>query len=382
MRRLVAVFAALLAVPASAHADSIVFRRDGDVWRMAPDGTMQQRVTSGGSFEWPSAADDGTLVAADAAGQLHRWSPAGVERSVIPTARTVDDEEAPTETPSRVRVSPDGTKVAYDQAIDGDLVALWTTTDATAPVLLGQDGYVAPSWIGNDRLALSRDVSYDAEDLGFALQTLGGDAVPWFTDTGAPWASGLTAVASRSGERVAVLAEDAAEADGVPTRVALRLFAGSVFRCELALEAGDGYVSASPTFSPDGSRLAWAERDGIHVTASDCSGERVVTLPGAWEPYWTPYTAPVRSTTPRLTLGLKVRSRPWKSSVRKRGVGARVTVSAPATVRLSVGRRTVRRTFGHAGTYTVRVRVKVRKRIVVRVSADGAEPVVAVVRPR
>src|SRR4051812_46255114 len=110
--RLAVLLLVLLTLPATAHADSIVFRRDGDVWRMAPDGTVQQRVTTGGYYEWPSAADDGTLVASDATGQLHRWSPAGAALNVIPTARTVDDEEAPTETPSRVRISLDGARVA------------------------------------------------------------------------------------------------------------------------------------------------------------------------------------------------------------------------------------------------------------------------------
>jgi DNA-binding IclR family transcriptional regulator len=65
---------------------------------------------------------------------------------------------------------------------------------------------------------------------------------------------------------------------------------------------------------------------------------------------------------------------------------ARVTVSAPTAVRLAVragGRRfvTVRR-FRNAGTRTVRMRVAVAKRYVVRVSAVGATSVSRVVRPR
>ena len=87
----------------------------------------------------------------------------------------------------------------------------------------------------------------------------------WFSDPGAAWATGFDAAASRSGRRIAVLADDAAEAGGTPRRVALRLFLDAEFHCEIPLEAADTYSSASPTFSPDGSRVAWAESDGIHV---------------------------------------------------------------------------------------------------------------------
>ena len=76
MRVAVAVVLCMLAAAPSARADTIVFRRGGDVWRMAPDGTGQRQLTSGNvRFEWPSAADDGTIVAADETGQLRRMTP-------------------------------------------------------------------------------------------------------------------------------------------------------------------------------------------------------------------------------------------------------------------------------------------------------------------
>src|SRR5690242_1998843 len=132
MRRLVFLIAFLVCAP-TAHADSIVFRRGGDVWRMAPDGTGQRQLTSGATYEWPAAADDGTLVAADSAGHLHRWAAAGPELNVIPTAEVDEtDEETPTETPTHVRVSPDGARVAYDQAIEGDVTTIVTDVGATS----------------------------------------------------------------------------------------------------------------------------------------------------------------------------------------------------------------------------------------------------------
>ena len=61
MRVLLATVLVLLAAVPAARADTIVFRRGTDVWRMAPDGSGQTPLTGGARrYEWPSAADDGT----------------------------------------------------------------------------------------------------------------------------------------------------------------------------------------------------------------------------------------------------------------------------------------------------------------------------------
>jgi len=406
----------MLAAAPSARADTIVFRRGGDVWRMAPDGTGQRQLTRGNvSFEWPSAADDGTIVAADETGQLRRMTRDGKPLGEpIPTAATLATEDDDAEPPTHVRVSPDGSRIAYDEVIDGDATTLWTSADANGLVLPGQDlgqvGLVAPSWIGNTRLLLSRDVAADDPGATFSLYDVGeGDesADPWFNDDGASWASGHDAAASRTGTRIAAMEDDAADNDASPKRVALRLFTAAapgatpVFRCEIGLEAADTHASASPTFSPDGTRIAWAESDGIHVatlgTLDDCAAirERVVTLPGAWEPYWTPATDPAPSdNTPKtatLTLAVKTRTRPHRLTLRKRGVRVRVTVSAPTTVQLTLRghgvNRTVTRKLANAGTTTIRLRLRPGvatsvKRLTLRVTAAGAPAVTATIRPR
>ena len=309
MRIMVAALFVLLVAASSASADTIVYRRGTDIWRMAPDGSGQTALTGGERrYEWPSAADDGTIVASDEVGQLWRMSLDGVVAGPpIPTAATSATDDVPAETPTHVRISPDGTRIAYDEVIDGDATTLWTPAAATGPdfpgQLNGQVGLVTPSWVGSGALLLSRDVASDDPGATFSLFGIGGEdgsADPWFSDSTATWATGFDAAASRSGTRIAVMEDDAADQDGVPAHVVLRLFtadapgADPAFRCQLPLEATDTYSSASPTFSPDGTRLAWAQSDGIHVAnlgaLDDCGAirEQVVTLPGAWEPYWTP----------------------------------------------------------------------------------------------
>jgi hypothetical protein len=418
MRIAVAALLCLLFAAPAADADTIVYRRGTDVWRMAPDGSGQTAVTHGERrYEWPSAADDGTIVASDETGQLWRMSLDGVAAGEpIPTAATVATEDVPAETPTHVRISPDGTRIAYDEVIESDPTTLWTPFAASGLDFPGQQngqvGLVAPSWIGNGALLLSRDVASDDPGARFSLYGIGGadgTADPWFSDDTATWATGFDAAASRSGTRIAVLDDDAAINDGTPKKVALRLFvadapaAPPAFRCELGLEAEDTYSSASPTFSPDGTRLAWAQSDGIHVAnlgaLNDCGAihQQVVTLPGAWEPYWTPATAAGPSagapTAPKLTLAVRTRTRPHRATLRKRGLRVRVTASAPATIRLSVrmaGRKrfagvTTRRVSAGTTTVSLRLRSKVlrsARRLVVRVSAAGAKPVETSIRPR
>src|SRR3954451_4101062 len=249
----VAAVAALIA-PAAARADTIVFQRKGDVWAMQPDGSAERQVTHGGGFAWPSAADDGTIAALAADGSIHRFAPSGAEAGApTPTQATFASDDLPAEPPTHVRLSPDGQRLAYDEETDSEATTLWTPAGETTldfpNQATGQEGLEAPSWIGSDRpLVRPRPPRAGPDIATFALyDTADGDdsGADWFSDPGSPWATGFDAAAARAGTRVAALEDDAADGDGTPTRLALRLFTvdapggAPVFRCGLPLPAGD-----------------------------------------------------------------------------------------------------------------------------------------------
>jgi hypothetical protein len=398
MARFAALLALVLAFATPARADTIVFQRHGDVWAVAPDGSGERAVTTSGGYAWPSAADDGTIAATGPNGGLYRFTPQGDPiGDPTPTQATFADEDLPAEPPTHVRISPDATKIAYDEVIDYAVTALWTPAGSTTldfpNQLAGQEGLESPSWIGSAQYLLSRDVTFSDPDLAtFALyDTDDGDdsAANWFSDDGAPWATGFDAAATRDGAKVAVVEDDAADNDGTPTRVALRLFTGTTFRCELPLGTDESYTGASPAFSPDGTRLAVAQADGIHVVSvgdlSNCAAikQRTIGKPGDTQPYWTPAGGSGGSTTGpgggngptgthKLTLTVKVRTHPRRAILLGRGIDVHVTCSAAcrprATLRLrtSTARRahtrriagTVTKRLAAAGTVTLRVKVR------------------------
>jgi hypothetical protein len=117
LTRLAAVGAALAAVASAApaaHADSIAYIKDGNVWLSTPDGARQHQVTGSGAYADVSQADDGTMIALTGV-RLHKLDHFGRVLADFDTPVS-DTRPAGRRTffgPFDPAVSPDGSKVAY-----------------------------------------------------------------------------------------------------------------------------------------------------------------------------------------------------------------------------------------------------------------------------
>jgi hypothetical protein len=152
-----------------------------------------------------------------------------------------------------------------------------------------------------------------------------------------------------------------------------------VTRCYRYSNPPGGGKFGIPTFSPDGSGLAFSEGDGVHVAAvpnfvDQCTLEGAtemppLVLPGATQPDWGPADVPPARTVPPKeeprvvkpavkSLSVKVLSASRRTGVKLRvAVNGKGRLSAAAKAGKKVvgtGAMTVRR----AGTATLKLRVK------------------------
>ena len=108
--RILLAVVALLLVPATASADSIVFVKDANVWVASPDGSNLRQLTRDGTadqpYRSPSQADDGTVAASYRDG-IRLISRGGtVIRELDPPPLTNSVSHAMDGTPVDVALSP------------------------------------------------------------------------------------------------------------------------------------------------------------------------------------------------------------------------------------------------------------------------------------
>src|SRR5687768_14880008 len=119
--------AALLALPAAASADSIVYIQGGDVWSMKPDGSAKVQLTTGGNWHSPTQADDGRIAAVQGTGPIKVMAPDGRPLHDIVTAGAPSSNGGTfAAAPVALSFTPDGSRLAYSYVQSPCPVAPWS----------------------------------------------------------------------------------------------------------------------------------------------------------------------------------------------------------------------------------------------------------------
>ncbi|MDO8187782.1 hypothetical protein Q5424_25935 [Conexibacter sp. JD483] len=421
------LLAAALAVPATAAADSIVYIDGGDVWSARPDGSGKVRLTDGARWHSVTQADDGTIAAVDGlASAMTVMSRDGRPLRTIDTTQMDTPSSVVFDTkPTDLAFLPDGRQLSYmlstaECGSGGDQCgakAVFTTAADVAvatPLATGGDyrsGASTPAWVTNERLLTSGGYGRELE-LGGPRE---GPLAPVWSSPGDYLSD---AEISRDGRRLAAVSRAGSQpvlAFYATSAAVLSDPAPPAPTPSCRTTSGDAEL-ASPSWSPDGSRLAAQSSDGIEVVAltvlesghCETAGGSVLTPTGShpdWGPAdppaarWIPTqprgpdTPPTRPQDRRAPGGGVVRDGPvgravqvrLPSSALRRSDLARgrarlkLTVTAPGTVRVTLlaGRRKVAvakpRRVAAAGKLTValpRVKTSLRGRRTLTVVAE------------
>jgi hypothetical protein len=387
---LVAAAALALAFPTFATADSVAFVRGGDVHLATGDFTRDYRVTYTGGYSDVSQADDGTMIALKGV-RLHRLDRSGRVLADFDTPVS-DTRPAPAKTfhgPFDPAISPDGTKVAYTyyyltQSQNSSCFppACVTTineggtgyshadrqTAWDEPGLGRHSGWRHPTWIDNDDVLIS-DPTH-AWNYDVLTDTVGDSGVPikeWFTDNGTAGLHG--GELTRQGTKVAFVGGQGGEE--------LRVYATSGPPPALptpcyTYSGPSGGRYGMPSWSPDGTRLVFADADGVKLvsvpdfaggcTTAGASPTAVTVIAGGSEPDWGPADVPPSRPDPTVPSGGAAPSgsprvdtaAPGRTArIRVTGIRLRAALRRGITVRVSGARPGRLRLDARAGTRRV-----------------------------
>lgn len=325
------VEAAATAAPAprahdAASAGSILYRKGGGLWVASPTGTGKHRIKNSKGLENPSQDDKGRIVAQKGI-NLYRLSRRGKRlNKPITTAFRTNPVVTSFKGPFFPEVSPNGKLIAYTYSFTESHYDYSCQCVSTAPSLntaytysnrfvsdpdkrFGHMRfYYRGSWIGNKSVVATTPNQYDyAGNVldSAAVDPLGGGADSyqgWFTDctdcssiqTLQKYPLDEAEVTRKRDKAVFVTGELNATQAGSqmsihplpapPTAVPPR-------SCRITGVTGK---FTSPSWSPDGKRLAWADRRGIWVgtlgslAGNACEVSKKLVIRGGTNPDWGP----------------------------------------------------------------------------------------------
>jgi hypothetical protein len=388
-----AVTAVTLAAAPAASAESIVFVKDANVWLTSPDGSRQHQVTTDGTAESPyrspSQADDGTIAVSH--GQLiKRIQQNGQVLNTIDPPALVDSTSRPVDgVPVAVAISPDGSKIAYSfssyscpiawecgaRAVTGITHAdRFTPAEAFATATFGN-----PRWVGNDRLLVTGGENWHVNLMDVAP---GSTVVNWFNDRiyfDDTSDLGEGAI-SRDGRRVAAIHGYDGEWPGSVRRMIWLNAIGDTLAGPLRQPVPDPVCltppirgTHSPTWSPDGSGLAFTRPDGLHVarnvpsTGAECGAfSPQLVVSGAIEPHWGPAAInpqPIPQPQPQPQPQPNPQPDGKKPTSRKATLSIVGTASRKTVARKGLSVRVKGLAAGKKVTVRLRVDAKIAKRL-------------------
>lgn len=364
----------LAASPASAaSATTIVYVKANNVWIARGDGSGARQITRGGTagtpWTYPTQSDAG-IVVAGRGNLIYRMDQFG---TVLGTIDPPNLQSSAGETlggrPSRLAVSPDGSKIAYTYShyscpLGQACRVRWVTgftraTALTSPSVWGVTYYDHPSWVTNNRVLVNSWLIQHVRlfDLGRGDQF-------WFDENA--YTSDDRDLEdmeiSRDGKFGAAVRDTADN-----SRIIWYALTGNVKDggrppfptpiCQTDPAAG----FHSPTIAPDSSALAWQEPNGIWVKrVINCEGEMSLLIPGGSVPSWS--AAPMRTSRPAYKFSMT--AKPKISGQAKKGKTLTVSTGAwsPAPTTYSFRWYRNGKAISKATKRTYKVTAKDRKR--------------------